>query len=108
MIMAMLMAFEGGDAQTVVGAAGAILTAGGGVAWVIRVEKDLMASYRSRMVELQGEILKANKERDTWRERFWVLTRLAMGDDPVPWARIDALLSEDPRPGTASPPEPKK
>lgn len=93
MISFILLAIES-NAQTIVGAASAVLTAGGGVAWVIRVEKDLMASYRSRMVELQAEIVKSNRDRDKWRERFWTLARAAMDETAVPWATVDAILRE--------------
>ena len=93
-VMALLMALNGQDAQTIAGAVGAIATAGGGVIWVIRIEKDLMASYRSRMVELQAEIAQATKDRDMWRDRFYVLLRQASRPEPVSAAEIDRIMSD--------------
>lgn len=85
------------DSQTIIGAAGAVITAGGGVAWVIRVEKDLLGAYRSRMLELENELTKANKQKEAWRERFWVLARKAMDQrSPLQWDAIDAMVADEP------------
>lgn len=96
MIIALLAEVSGKDAQTIFGVAGSLAAGGGGVWVIIRLEKDLLRSYRIRLVELEKENERLVSDRDTWRERFFELTMKATQPKPVSWKEIDELLHYEP------------